>query len=278
MNVFVVGNKGYIGANNLIVRGVSSHPDPDMLHLDLSQPENFMYSQIGMGDVVLVTAAISSPDVCRDRQAFANMINVIGTGYFIERCLERDAKVVFFSSDTVYGPCKMERDERAVCYPAGEYAHMKREIESRFMDHPAFKTLRLSYVFSHEDKFTSYLTMCEDAHKVAEIFHPMLRRIIYLGDLLDLLKLICTSWDKVTDKVINVCGPELLSRIDIANFYRECVSPDLQYDIVEPPPDFFIARPEVINISNLALQRILGRSPRYIRDAMKIEFIKKDWL
>lgn len=280
MQVFVIGCKGYIGwptvkilkSYDFSVMAVSSHPDPGMLHLDLSLPDKFSYNHIKVGDVILMTAALSSPDVCREQTDLANAINVVGTGYFIERCLELGARVLFFSSDTVYGPGETERTEAAICYPAGEYAFMKREVETRFADHPAIKVLRLSYVFSSGDKFTSYLTACARARKEAEIFHPMFRRAVYLGDLLELLKLICTAWDKITDKVINVCGPELLSRVDMAHLYREVVAPALQFNIVQPPPEFFVARPQVINMSDLAFRRVLGRLPRNIRDAMHLEF------
>lgn len=284
MQVFVIGCNGYIGksaveafrANNINVKAVSSHPTFDMLYLDLSMPNNFTYEQIKAGDAVLVTAAISSPDVCRNRHEFANEINVIGTGCFVERCLKQDAMVVFLSSDTVYGPGDMERDEAAICHPVGEYAFMKREVECRFADHPAFKILRLSYVFSRQDKFTGYLTACARDHKVAEIFHPMLRRAVYLDDFLDLLKLLCTFWSEIPDRVINVCGPELLSRVDMANIYRDVVSPNLQIKVIEPPLDFFVARPQVINMSDIVFKRILGRSSRNLHEAMIQEFIQKD--
>lgn len=283
--MFVIGCKGYIGRSavvalqmsDLSVTAVSSHPDPGMLHLDLSVPEDFPYTHIKVGDVVLITAAVSSPDMCRDRHDLAYAINVVGTIRFVERCLKQGARVVFFSSDTVYGPGDMERDETAVCHPAGEYACMKREVESHFADHSAFKVLRLSYVFSREDKFTAYLTACARDHKVAEIFHPMLRRAVYLGDLLDLLKLICMNWENVIDVVINVCGPELLSRVNMANLYREIVSPDLQFKVVEPPPEFFIARPRVINMSDLIFKRVLCRTPKSLHDAMCIDFNKQDY-
>ena len=284
MKVYIVGSQGYIGQASAIslkvagfsVRTVSSNPLIGMSCLDLLHPDKFAYDEINVEDIVLVMAAVSSPDICRNQPDFAKAVNVVGTAYFVERCLERGARVLFFSSDTVYGPSDDERSESAHCYPSGGYAIMKREVEARFETHPAFKILRLSYVFSRVDKFTAYLTTCSRECRLAEIFHPLFRRPVYLGDLLDLLEIICTSWDKMSDRIINVCGPELLSRVDMTNLYREVVSPSLHYKVVNPPPDFFVARPSVINMSDRNFTRVLDHSPRTIRDAFHAEFDTKE--
>ncbi len=58
-------------------------------------------------------------------------MNVTGTSNFIQSVIDRGARVVFFSRDTVYGEREDAFDESAVCNPAGEYAEMKREVEQR---------------------------------------------------------------------------------------------------------------------------------------------------
>ncbi|HIJ96527.1 MAG TPA: sugar nucleotide-binding protein [Desulfuromonadales bacterium] len=280
MKVFVVGSNGYLGSavaralesGSMDIRRVSSRPGPGVLHLDLSAPETFSYSHINAGDIVLMTAALSSPDICRDQYDVAYEINVVGTGHFIERCLALGARVIFFSSDTVYGPGNAECSETENCKPAGEYGLMKNEVETRFKDHLSLKVLRLSYVMSSEDKFMRYLSACVSDCKEAEIFHPMFRRAVYLGDLIDLITILCTSWDMTGYRIINVCGPELVSRVDMATMYRDIVSPGLHFTVVRPSDDFFMARPQVINMSNFAFQSILGRIPRTIRDAIYIAF------
>lgn len=286
MKVIVIGSNGYIARNaiNMLkalgvsVMATSSQPMLGETHLDFLEPAQFDYNSIIYGDLVLVAAAISSPDVCKSNYEFANQINVVGTGSFIDCCLQKGARLVYFSSDTVYGPGEKERKETDDCTPTGDYAIMKRAIESRFYNHPAFKVLRLSYVFSSQDKFTAYLTSCVRENKIAEIFHPMFRRAVYLTDLLELIKLLCSSWDNISDKVINVCGPELLSRVDMAKLYYETVSPMLNFEMIEPSPDFFIARPQIINLSDRIFSRILGHSPTRLRNAMISEFKEQEGL
>lgn len=73
-------------------------------------------------------------------------------------------------------------DETAACNPAGEYAAMKREVEQRFSDNASFKAIRLSYVFSPEDKFSRYLAGCAERNEEADLFHPFFRAIVHRDD------------------------------------------------------------------------------------------------
>ena len=284
MSVFIVGSRGYIAQHasrrlrddGLNVIELSSRPQGDQIEFNLLAPHAFDYSRIQAGDLVLFAAGVSSPDVCHNQPDEARAINVTGTGLAIESALGRGSRVVFFSSDTVYGYAEDERRENAAVNPAGAYADMKCEVEARFAGVPDVKALRLSYVFSRADKFTTYLRMCAQERRSAEIFHPIWRRAIYLNDLLDLLRLVCTSWDHAPAGIINVCGPELLSRVDIANLYRDTVAPSLRINVVQPPPGFFQARPRGVNMSSRLFERVLGRSPKSLREAMRIEFGKEN--
>ena len=277
---FIIGINGYIASraavflrnSGCLVRTVSSRPGGGEFELDLRIPRDFPYKAILEDDVVVLSAAISSPDVCAGQLELARQINVTGTGEFIQGCLGRGAKVAFLSSDLIYGPSIAERDEKAEPNPFGDYALMKRAIETRFSSYSTFKVLRLSYVFSRNDKFTSYLSACVNENRVAEVFHPIYRCVVYIEDLLDLLRLVCIDWNSVPARILNICGPELLSRVDMANLFEETVSNKLKYRTVEPPADFFLLRPKVINMSNRTFERALGRPVRNLKDAIRLEF------
>ena len=117
--IIVVGASGYIGKqlylNKLstsVVYGTSSAGSTDLIRLQLDRPDEFDYGIIAPSDVVLLTAAISSPDICAREYDRAWAVNVTGTAEFIRRVMERGGRVVFFSSDTVYGERDDEFDER----------------------------------------------------------------------------------------------------------------------------------------------------------------------
>jgi nucleoside-diphosphate-sugar epimerase len=281
--VLVVGATGYIGSRLLQVAraqgydatGTSSDGRDGTLALDLaSHDAGVPPADWRAGELVLVTAAISAPDICANDRPRAYRVNVVGSGRLIEGLLARGLRVAFFSSDTVYGERPQAFDESATTEPAGDYAAMKHELEQRFIGHPAFKSLRLSYVFSNEDKFTRYLAACAAAHRVAEIFDPFDRSVIHRDDVVAGALALATpeGWACAAQPVINFGGPATISRATYAQTLRNRVWPALRYDVVTPEPSFFINRPRRIAMQSPLLARLLGQAPRTLFEAISLEF------
>jgi dTDP-4-dehydrorhamnose reductase len=275
----VIGATGYIGSQLFAaaaqggeVLGTSSlAANSQHTHLNLAAPADFVERNIRPGDVVYFTAAISAPDICASNPGWARQVNVVGTGEVIEQALHVGASVIFFSTDAVYGNQDVEFDESLSCRPAGEYASMKHEIEERFKGNAAFKSLRLSYVFSSEDKFTRYLSGCVRNGTPAEIFHPFLRSVVYRADVVAGALGLAAQWDDVGEQNINFGGPDILSRLQFADHVRRAGLPDLRIEIVHPEPAFFQHRPRSIAMQSPILSRLLGRSPLSIEQAALIE-------
>ncbi len=278
-NVFVVGASGYIGGALFAsakkvgsALGTSSSGGNDLLPLRLDTPSDFDYGKIRSGDVVLLTAAISAPDICAREHVRAWAVNVTGTSSFIHSVIDCGARVVFFSSDTVYGEREDAFDESVACNPAGEYAEMKCEVEQRFSGNASFKAMRLSYVFSREDKFSRYLAGCAERNEEADLFHPFFRAIVHRGDVVEGALALAARWDDVPEQLINFGGPQVLSRIEFAECLRETHLHDLRFKVTEPGADFFKNRPRVIAMTSPVLSRLLGRPPRTLREAARLEF------
>jgi nucleoside-diphosphate-sugar epimerase len=277
--LIVVGASGYIGKplhRSAITRslfyGTSSTGGGDLIRLQLDVPDEFDYGLIHPSDVVLLTAAISAPDICAREHARAWAVNVTGTSEFITKVMARGGRIIFFSSDTVYGECNNTFDETSQVNPAGEYAEMKQEVEKRFLDNPLFKVIRLSYVFSREDKFTKYLSGCAERGEEAELFHPFYRAIVHRDDVVEGALALAERWDEFPQPVINFGGPEVLSRIDFAECLKSAALPTLKYRVTEPGDDFFENRPRVIAMSSNVLPELLGRSSHRLLEAAQIEF------
>jgi len=277
--LLIVGATGYIGkslvkqaALKFDVYGTSTSGVGAALPLQLDQPAEFDYSTIAPSDVVLLAAAISSPDVCAKQHEYAWSVNVVGTGEFIANAIARGGRVVFFSSDTVYGERSDEFDEQVSCNPAGEYAEMKREVEKRFLGDPLFKVIRLSYVFSREDKFTKYLSGCVERDEEAEIFHPFYRAIIHRDDVVDGAISLAQRWDEFPQSIINFGGPEVLARTEFAKIMKDTVLPNLRYRVTEPDEVFFKNRPRLIRMRSTILESLLERPAHTLSEAAKIEF------
>jgi dTDP-4-dehydrorhamnose reductase len=279
--LLVVGSSGYIGKSlinrapsNFDLYKTSSSDSLGTLSLDLSSPLKFDYSQIGSLDIVLLMAAISSPDVCANQHDYAWSVNVKGTSEFISNVIDRGARVIFFSSDTVYGERSVSFDENAECQPAGEYAEMKHEVEKKFSREKSFKSIRLSYVFSHEDKFTKYLVGCEARGEEAELFHPFFRAIVHRGDVVEGALALAERWNEFPQQIINFGGPAVISRIEFAECVKTHVLPNLQFRVSEPDDIFFKNRPRSIAMKSIVLPILLGRAAYTLAEAVKIEFNK----
>ena len=278
---FVIGGRGYVGAalyssipNREFAFATASSAFEGFLRLRLEVPQDFANLPISFGDVVFLTAAISAPDICVREPHRAWAVNVSGTSAFIAHVIARGGRVIFFSSDTVYGDRSNTCDETAVRNPAGAYAEMKAEIETRFLGHPLFRSIRLSYVFSREDKFTRYLLGCAERGEVAELFHPFYRAIVYRDDVVEGALALARHWDDFPQPVINFCGPEVLSRIDFAERLMAGALPSLRFQVTEPGEEFFHNRPRVIAMSSSIFPSLLGRSATTLADAVRIEFGK----
>lgn len=276
---FVIGGRGYVGAklfssipHGLIGLRTASSDLAGFLRLRLEAPQDFAVLPISDGDVVFLTAAISAPDICAREYERAWSANVTGTSAFVSSAIDRGARVVFFSSDTVYGEREDEFDEKAACNPAGEYAEMKCEVEQRFSANASFKAIRLSYVFSRDDKFSRYLSGCAERNEEADLFHPFFRAIVHRDDVVEGALALAARWDDVPERVINFGGPQVLSRIEFAECLRETHLHDLRFKVTEPGTDFFKNRPRVIAMTSPVFSRLLGRPPRSLREAARLEF------
>jgi nucleoside-diphosphate-sugar epimerase len=279
LSLCIVGARGYIG-NTLLANakktgeafGTSSLHSNDLVPFSLDAPCAFDYDKFGPDNVVMLAAAISAPDICAREYDRAWAVNVTGTSKFIEQVMERGARVLFFSSDAVYGERKDVFDEAAASNPVGEYAIMKREVEHRFVGNALFKAVRLSYVFSREDKLSHYLAGCAGRNKEADLFHPFFRAIVHRDDVVEGALALAEQWEEIPEQVINFGGPQVLSRIDFAECLRKVCLHDLRFKVTEPGADFFKNRPRIIAMTSPVFARLLGRQPRTLFEAARLEF------
>jgi dTDP-4-dehydrorhamnose reductase len=272
MNI-IIGKDGFI-AKELAKRETylftsRNALDKDSLYLDLEQVEKFDFSVVTENTKIIFLAAISSPDECNNNYDYAYEINVLATGYFIGRALVNGAKVLFFSSDVIYGDTIKKVSEDSVTNPFGSYAKMKDEIEKKFEGNTNFKVFRFSYVLAAGDKYLSYLRNCVDKSEIAEVFHPFTRKVVYIEDVLVAIEEILLNWDEFGNQKFNICGEEFTSRKDIADFYNQAMGSRLKYNLSEPGLNFWDARPKDINIISTYFEKLIGRKPTNIKNAIK---------
>lgn len=279
--LILAGADGYIGSR--IRQSLADQTDmillsPTMsgeyIHFDLLHPGKFDFNIINPEDTVLMLAGISSPDICSREFRRSFETNVRGTILFVSECLQRGAKVLFFSSDTVYGYSKGVNDEDFLAVtPAGEYGIMKLLIENYFRGETQFKAFRLSYVFSWFDKFTSYLRSCMRENITAEVFDPLIRKAVYIEDLILCILNLHTNWERHNSQLFNLCGPGYLSRVDLANIFIKHVG-QIKLKIIRPDESFYNARPPMITMNTKYSEALLGKGFTTIEEAIVSEKLK----
>lgn len=269
--VLVVGGSGVIG-KELLKRSKyysTSRTGGEAYVLDLLLPYEFQYDEWGGGDVVIFLAAISSPDACHKHYDTAYLINVEGTSIFISEMLRRKVKILFFSSDVVYGDTLAEVDEGSLVSPVGEYAEMKLLIERKFSASYLFKACRLSYVLSANDSFINYLKSCLMSGATAEIYHPFFRMVVDVDDVLTVIQRLVEDWDLVESGIINICGAQAVSRKDMAEWFASHCEGTLDFKLIDVDDGFWVSRPKNINVKSKYLNTILGRNPIAIESTIK---------
>jgi len=266
LKIAIVGGNGFIGSNlvkyfkkvsRIESFKVSSKEDNDFF-LDLEYPEKFDYTRLSDIDFVVFTAAISSPDMCANDYEKAYKINVLGTKKFIEETLQKGCKVIFLSSDAVYGSdIGVAFDESVETRADTAYGIMKKEIEDCFYENELFKSLRLSYVISNNDKFMNYVKSCINSSKTVEVFHPFYRNCVTLKEVLHTIEWLIFNWNEFDSPFLNLCGRELISRIDIIDEYLRRLNNKFEYTIVNPSDTFFKNRHKCTEMSSLYLYNII---------------------
>lgn len=265
MKTALVGSSGYIA--QFILKRFADEPKIESVlrldrngtadaYLDLSEAGKFDYSVLDNIDYVVFTAAISGPDQCAKESDACWKINVTGTSYFIREAIQRNCRVLFFSSDATFGDIPGAiYDEESVTAAETPYGRMKKAVEDEFKDNPLFKAIRLSYVASAQDRFISYCLNCIRNGETADIFHPFYRNVTVVSDVVDIVTYFALHWDEYEPTFLNVAGKELVSRVRIADELNRFLGGKLKYAISMPGEDFFTNRPRITQMKSLYMDK-----------------------
>lgn len=265
MKIGIVGSDGYIAGyllshyrnsdyvEDILCIDMSEHADR---FLDLEHPEAFDYNALNDLDYIVFTAAISGPDACADRFDACWAINVTGTKHFIREAIERQCRVLFFSSDAVFGDIPGAiYTENSQTNAQTPYGRMKKAVEDEFRQSPYFKAIRLSYVASAQDRFITYCKSCIQKGEVAEVFHPFYRNCIVVSDVVKVVEWMGLHWEEYLPVFLNVAGRELVSRIRIADELNRIYRDRLQYKMILPGENFYKNRPRITQMESIYLEK-----------------------
>lgn len=264
MNIAIVGSSGYMAGyllkrfsddKNINIIKLDRTPGADFF-IDLAEADQFDYNILDGIDMVLFMAAVVDQDKCAADFAFCWKIMVSGTEFFIRESLQRNCKVLFFSSDAVYDDIPgYIYTESSKTNAITAYGKMKKYIEDKFISEDKFKTMRLSYVVSAEDKFVRYCLECIKNNKTAEVYHPFYRCCVSVSDVTDAVIWFSENWNYFSPSVLNLVGSELVSRVRIADELNRFLESKLKYEIVYPGDTFYKNRFKITQVRSLYIDQ-----------------------
>jgi dTDP-4-dehydrorhamnose reductase len=225
-------------------------------YLDLEHADDFETETLDGTDYLVFLAAVSSPDLCEKDFGTSWKITVEGTRRFIRAALDKGIRVLFFSSDAVFGEDAGIFDEDSPTLAKTAYGSMKKAIEDEFRVDHAFKAIRLSYVVSSADRFIRYCLGCLERDEVAQVFHPFYRNCITVTTVVDIVEWLLNNWDGYPGWVLNVAGPELVSRLRLADELNRISQGRLRYSMVNPGQAFYANRPAITQMRSKYLYEL----------------------
>lgn len=265
--VFVAGGRGYIGSclcssgfserKTLLVGRADYNVFLDLNISDFSS----VLMRVEAGDFFILLSAISSPDACAKSTELAWRVNVTNTITLIEELITRGVRVVFASSDVVFGKHSGISYENSHLQPAGIYGDMKAEVEKAVSGNPLVKVVRFSLVLGKGDKFSEMLKVSASLGKKVSVFAGFERNIVSIDDVTEGIMRLVVSWDDFPEQLYNFSGPHLVSREEMTAALAQVI-PGLLYTVTEAPEGFWVNRERVIETDCKNFTRLLGRKPK----------------
>ncbi|WP_417528902.1 NAD-dependent epimerase/dehydratase family protein [Marinomonas shanghaiensis] len=264
--VYILGGTGFVGRylhKRLInTDGVDSYVvsrNSDIV-CDLAD-DNFepFLKQVKSGDTLVFLAAVSSPDQCKTHYELSYRTNVTNTISLINKLNELGVRVIFSSSDVVFGQSSYECYEATPLCPMGEYGVMKAEVEEKISALDNVKVVRFSYIVGPGDSYFSMLERAVEEGEEVQVFSGFLRSIVTIDDVIDGLVALTEKWSDFPLKVVNFCGPLLVSREQLTLEIADKLLPDLKFRAIEAPEGFWDARPKSINMMSDYFEDLLER-------------------
>ena len=237
--VLVVGTQGILGST-LVSK---SSRDVEFLSQDRGN-WSLDYLQPDVRTVVYLRA-ISSPTYVHQFPIESHQLNVDKSRDFIQSCLDLNKRIIFSSSDVVYGDTGNKiASEFSPIMPFGVYGKQKAEIESNFHDSENFVALRLSLVVGEGSKLRRILAN-EASPSIPD---PVIRNPINIRHVVDLIEMLSLTktWNEKM-KILNVGGSDQISIYELAKLESKKFDLHAPVKIVRDSLDV-AARPQTVGI------------------------------
>lgn len=251
------GSLVIVGANGFVGRNLSRFASKFM-PVHLMESSQFKISgQLTKSSVFVYLRAISSPTFVQANPARSNLINLVNTFENINEALSAGHRVIFASSDIVYGHSSIKVfSERDPVNPWGVYAKQKNEIEEKFMTNENFIALRLSLITGNGSKLEQILKF-ESPPKITQ---GVVRNPIHIDFVLESICRIAKvdSFRSVFPRgCLNIGGKESVEIFDLALTIAKIKRYNTPIKVQRNVQDLG-ARPAITRITSEAAEDFVG--------------------
>lgn len=273
--IFILGATGFIGRH--LVSSIPSCYEVVtigrqncniLFDLEKDLPEKLVV-EVNKGDFFIFLSAISFPDACEKQFDLSYRVNVTNTLEVISALTKKGVRVIFSSSDVVFGNNKKPATDCSKLSPFGVYGEMKAEVELSLATNSNVKVARFSYVLGQGDKFTQMLEDSSEKGLSVDVFEGFERNVVALPDVLAGIKSIIQNWDKFDFQAINFSGPNIICRSKVVDILKKYVIIDLKYKTSKAPKSFWLSRAKTIETYSNNFELLLGRKPLTVEEFVK---------
>jgi nucleoside-diphosphate-sugar epimerase len=277
--IFVLGSSGFIGKG--LVKYLDDRDDLDIVKsgrhddgvfVDLDEGiYTELIDEIKEGDYVVFLAAISSPDICSKNPEQATRVNVTHTKELLTQLVNKKARVIYASSDAVFGSTEDACVEDSVLQPAAGYGVMKADVEQHISNlGNLVKIVRFSYVVGPGDAYTSMLEAAAVSGEEVDVFAGFVRNVVALNDVVEGILALIQKWNETSWKIVNFSGPHAVDRKNLTKVFSEKVLTDLSFKVVDAPDGFWNSRSKIIQMHSLRFAKLLGRPVIGLRNLFNV--------
>lgn len=294
MKILVTGITGYVGRHlagfwksrtDITLYGTGRNTDRNehlpvsvnYLPLEITNRQSVagLINQIAP-DIVIHSAAMSKPNDCEIEKDKCYEINVSATEYVVKACQQINARLIFMSSDMVFGNSGPYIETDATC-PVNYYGESKvaaeKIVQASGLDYAIVRTVLVygAKLPGQQGTFLHWVLGNISQQKTIRIFTDQYRTACFVNDLFAGIDALVSTGEQ---GLFHICGKETFTPFEIARAVAKYH--DLNEEFVQPVtsaemPEVAI-RPKRSTLSIEKAESVLGYKATPLSEAIKASF------
>ena len=230
-------------------------------------------------DVVIHSAAMSKPNDCELQRELCFEINVAATQHVVDACKKHACRLVFMSTDMVFGDAGGYKEDDTVC-PVNYYGESKvlaeQIVAASGLDYAIVRTVLVygSKLPGQNGTFLQWVHGNISQQNIIRVFTDQQRTTTYVHDLCRGIELII---DQKASGIFHICGAEVFTPFEIAQAVAEYCGFDEKLILPITSEDMQEAarRPAASTLNIDKAKAILGYEPTPLSVAVQHIFGRK---